>query len=743
MRKKLEITGMSCASCAAKIESTVEKLDGIREVNVNLLKNIMSVDYDDSLDLNKIIKEVENLGFKVKNLDVKNNGIDSELNKLKQQLVLSIIFTIPLVYIAMGEMLGFPIPKGLSGMENAMKFALVQLLLVLPIVFINKKYFISGFKNLYKMMPNMDSLIALGSSAAIIYGIYAVYKIYWGNTYNDLEIVRKYMMSLYFESGGAILTLITLGKFLEAKAKGKTSEAIFKLMELAPNIAIILKDGKETEVFTEDLKVGDCIVVKAGQAVAIDGVIIKGNGYLDESAITGESMQVEKSVGQNVIGGTFNTSGYFVMEVSATGDDTTLSKIISLVDEATSSKAPIAKLADKVSGIFVGAVVVIAIVAMIIWVSFGYDFEFALSIGISILVISCPCALGLATPAAIMVGTGKGAKSGVLIKSASALEELNKIDTIFLDKTGTITKGKPQVTDVITFNHQEKELMELAYTIENNSLHPLANAIIDYAAKANINLKEIEEFENLDGRGIKAIVDNKVCYAGNANLMNSSKINIDRFKNEGFNLSSEGKTVLYFARDNVCLGLIAVADTVKKNSAKAINLLKSMKIEVIMLTGDNQLTAKAIGKQVGVSSVIWEVLPDEKDNAVKEKQDQGRKVAMVGDGINDAPSLVRSNVGIAIGAGTDIAIESADVVLMKSDLLDVVTSIKLSRSVMRNIKQNLFWAFIYNAVLIPVAAGALFLPFNILLNPMIAALAMSFSSVSVVLNALRLKFIRK
>ncbi len=748
-KQDFAITGMTCSACSSRIEKKVSQLDGVENVSVNLLKNSMNVSFDeDKLSSQEIMDRVEKTGYgaSLKNAtktEEKKENKNDEVDAIKKRLIVSTIFAVPLLYLAMGEMIGLWLPSFFMGVENAMVFALTQFLLSLPIVFVNRKYFSIGFKNLIHGAPNMDSLIAVGTSAALLYGVYALFKISWGLGHGDLMMVHQFSMDLYFESAGVILTLITLGKFLEAQAKAKTSDAITKLMELTPSRALVIRDGVEVEVATEDIQLNEIVVVKAGATIPVDGKVIEGHAFIDESAITGESMPIEKSAEDKVVGGTTNQSGYFKMQVTAVGEDTALSKIIHLVDEATSSKAPIAKLADKISGVFVPIVLVIAATAVIVWMLLGYSFEFALSIGIAILVISCPCALGLATPTAIMVGTGMGAKNGVLIKSAEALEITQSVNTIFLDKTGTITEGKPKLTDLKAVSVSENDLIQFAASLENKSGHPLAEPLVKKADEMNIDLLEVTDFKLLPGKGIQGTIKGKVGYAGNRRLMESVNINIQELISFEEELSKNGKTPLYFASEDQCLGVIGVADVVKETSRQAIQELKAMGIEVVMLTGDNEITAHAIQSQVGVDKVIAEVLPEDKEKEVRLAQEQGKRVAMVGDGINDAPSLARADVGIAIGAGVDIALESADVVLMKSDLLDVVTTIRLSRKVMANIKQNLFWAFIYNVIGIPVAAGILYLPFGLLLNPVIAAAAMSFSSVSVVLNALRLRLFSK
>jgi Cu+-exporting ATPase len=752
MKEKFNVTGMSCSACSANVEKSVKKLQGVKAVNVNLLSNSMSVDFDNTKISNeKIIKAVEDAGYgaqlKSSNKDITKqspvNSADLELKEMKTRIIVSFLFLIPLMYLSMGHMLNWYLPDWAHGTKNALIFSFAQFLLTLPIVYINQKYYRVGFKALFHGTPNMDSLIAIGSSAALLYGIFAIFKIGYGLGYNDIQTVQKYSMDLYFESAGTILTLITLGKYLEARSKGKTSQAISKLINLAPKTASVIRDGIETEVPVEDVEIGDTVVVRPGQSIPVDGVITEGNSSVDQSILTGESIPIEKQAGDKVIAASINKSGYFKFEAQKVGNDTTLAKIIELVDEASSSKAPIAKLADKISGVFVPAVILIAVVSSIVWLALGQSFEFALSIGISVLVISCPCALGLATPVAIMVGTGQGALHGILIKSAEALETAHTVNTVVLDKTGTITQGKPVVTDIITAeNITEDNLLILAASIEKPSEHPLAEAITEKSDERKLKLKQTEKFEPLAGYGISAYIDGKKYSAGNIKMMKHLNIDIGDFERISDKLAEDGKTPLYFAQGNKLLGVIAAADIVKPTSSEAIEQFKQMGIDVVMLTGDNKRTAEAIKKQLSIDKVIAEVLPDDKESEIRRIQESGKKVAMIGDGINDAPALARADVGIAIGAGTDIAIESADIVLMKNDLLDAVTAVKLSKQVIKNIKENLFWAFFYNSIGIPIAAGLFYFAFGWKLNPMFAAAAMSLSSVCVVSNALRLKFFK-
>lgn len=749
MRKETyDVTGMTCSSCVRHVEKAVEKQPGVKKVTVNLLKNSMVVDYDENkLNQAEIENAVSDAGYGAKlrsknadlTKDTEENSAQKEYESYKRRLIWSVIFTVPLIYLSMGHMLGWPLPFFFLGTTNAITFAFTQFLLLLPVVYLNRSYFINGFKSLFKGTPNMDSLVALGASAALVYGIFTIYKIGIGLGFLDFKSVSAHVMNLYFESAGTILTLITLGKTLEAKAKGKTTDAISKLLNLAPKTARVLRDNQEKNVPVEEVKKDDVVIVKAGESIPVDGVIISGSASIDESALTGESLPVDKKEGDKAIGATINRNGYFKMRVTKTGDETVLAQIVKLVDEATSSKAPIANLADRVSGVFVPIVIGIAFIAAIIWLLLGSTFEFALSIGISVLVISCPCALGLATPTAIMVGTGQGAINGILFKSAKALETTHELQTIVFDKTGTITEGKPVVTDIFPLQNTENDLLQIAASLESLSEHPLAQAITTSAKEKNLSFLEVEKFTQVAGQGISGIIDGKKILAGNLKMMNENQIETTS-ANFLDNSKNGGKTTLYFAQDNRLIGIIRVADVIKDTSKEAIEELNQMGLQTIMLTGDNETTARAIAKKAGIRNVIAEVLPADKEHEIQKLQNQGQKVAMVGDGINDAPALARADVGIAIGAGTDIAIDSADVVLMKSQLTEVSTAIRLSKATIKNIKENLFWAFIYNIIGIPIAAGIFYPAFGFKLSPMIGALAMSFSSVFVVTNALRLRF---
>ena len=748
--QKFDVTGMTCSACSARIEKNINKTGGVLEANVNLLTNSMTVKYDDTVLSDKdIIKIVEDTGYGAssvmeKKAEVKSEAKDdkSEIKEMKRRVIVSLFFAVPLFYISMGHMLNWPLPGIFHGTENALTFAFTQFLLCLPVMIVNSKYYKVGFKTLFKGSPNMDSLIAIGTSAAAAYGIYAIYKIGYGLGHMDMDMVMQFSMDLYFESAAVVLALITLGKYLEARAKGRTSDAIRKLIDLSPKTALVERNGIEREIPVEDVVKGDIIIVKPGQSIPVDGTIIFGNSSIDESMLTGESMPVEKKAGDKVVGASINKSGFFKFEAQRVGDDTTLAQIIKLVEEASSSKAPISKMADKISGIFVPVVIATALLATIAWMISGADFEFALSIGIAVLVISCPCALGLATPTAIMVGTGKGAENGILVKSAEALEIAHHVQTVVMDKTGTITEGKPRVTDLVSDGIDELEMLRIAASAEKGSEHPLADAIVEEAKQLNLDLYDAENFEAIPGQGLKAYVNNKKYYLGNLRLIKEQKIDIGSFEEKSIKFADEGKTPLYFADENKVLGIISVADIVKPTSQAAIEEFEAMGIEVVMLTGDNKKTAEAIRKQLGITRAVAEVLPQDKEREIRKIQEQGRKVAMIGDGINDAPALARADVGIAIGAGTDVAIESADIVLIRNDLLDAVTAVQLSKATIKNIKQNLFWAFIYNTIGIPLAAGVFYGILGWKLNPMFAGAAMSLSSVSVVSNALRLKFFK-
>lgn len=748
MAKELfNVTGMTCAGCSARVEKTVAGLEGVQQAAVNLLTNSMEVRFDEGvLTAQDIIKAVEKTGYgaSVKGKESASpkageTAAEAEVKNAKIRLVWSVIFLAPLFYISMGHMAGLPIPSFLHGTENALSFAFTQFLLTVPIVFINFHYFKNGFKNLFRLSPNMDSLIAIGASAAVVYGIVAIYRISWGMGHDDMHLVHRYSMDLYFESAGTILTLITLGKLLESKAKRKTTDAITRLINLRPQTAVVIRDGKQTEVPIDQVAAGDIVAVKQGGAVPVDGIIVSGSCTVDESIITGESMPVEKQTGDSVIGAAINLSGYAEVRATKVGQDSTLNQIIKLVEEASATKAPVARLADKISGVFVPVVIAIAVVAAVVWLLLGYGTEFALSTGIAVLVISCPCALGLATPTAIMTGTGRGAQMGILIKSAEALETAGRIDTVVLDKTGTITEGKPRVTDIIPLSADKQELLSAALAVESLSEHPLAQAVVEYAKKTDCKELKAEGFVSCGGKGVSAEVQGKTVYAGNIRLMQEKGIDVSEQRQTIDALAQQGKTPLFFAKNKSIMGIIAVADVVKETSAAAVRELKGMNIDVVMLTGDNKATAKAIGDSCGIDNVVAEVLPQDKEQQVRQLQQGGHRAAMVGDGINDAPALAKADVGIAIGAGTDIAVDSADVVLVKSSLLDIVKLIQLSRATMRNIKENLFWALIYNTIGIPLAAGVFFSFLGWRLNPMYGAAAMCFSSVCVVLNALRLR----
>lgn len=729
-----KVEGMTCSACASRVERVTKKLSGVESSVVNLATEKLTINInEDEVGYSEIKAAVDKAGYKLVKEEekVEENKKKDESQLLLTRFIVSVVFTVPLLIITMGHMLGMPLPHIIDSMMNPLNFAVTQLILTVPVMVVGYKFYNIGIKNLFKLSPNMDSLIAIGTLAAFVYGIFGIYKIQIGET--------NYAMHLYFESAAVILTLITLGKYLEAISKGRTSQAIKALMGLAPKTATIVRNNAEMVIPIEEVIAGDIILVKPGEKLPVDGDIIEGNTSIDESMLTGESLPVEKTIGSSVIGASVNKTGFIKYKATKVGKDTALAQIVKLVEEAQGSKAPIAKLADVISAYFVPTVIVLAIVSSIAWLIAGETPVFSLTIFIAVLVIACPCALGLATPTAIMVGTGKGAENGVLIKGGEALETTHQIKTIVFDKTGTITEGKPVVTDIITNGISEDEILVLAASSEKGSEHPLGEAIVRGAEDRGLELKEIEEFNAIPGHGIEVKIENKHILLGNQKLMKEKRIEIDVLLNASDKLASEGKTPMYIAIDNVLGGIVAVADTVKPSSKSAIEALHNMGIKVAMITGDNKKTADAIAAQVGIDIVLAEVLPEDKANEVKKLQGENTKVAMVGDGINDAPALAQADVGIAIGSGTDVAIESADIVLMKSDLMDVITAIKLSKATIKNIKQNLFWAFGYNVLGIPVAMGILHIFGGPLLNPMIAAAAMSLSSVSVLTNALRLR----
>ena len=754
MKEKFDVTGMTCSACSSRVEKCVSKLEGVNEVSVNLLTNSMQVEFNDAVIQEQgIIDAVVHAGYgasvqgKKKASDTreslkenKKNPVQEHMEYMKKRTIWSFIFLIPLMYVSMGHMIGLPLPGFLHGTVNAVGFAMTQFLLCIPVIYINRAYYTKGFSTLLHGATNMDTLIAVGSAASLVYGVFAIYRMGYGLGVQDMDLVNRYLHDLYFESAVMILALINIGKYLEARSKGKTSEAINKLMDMAPKTAFAERNGTVVEITAEEIQIGDILQVKPGSSVPADGVVLEGVTSIDEAAITGESIPVQKVPGDSVIAATMNKAGFFRMKASKVGDDTTFSQIIRLVEDASASKAPIAKIADKIAGVFVPIVMTIALITAAVWLLAGAEFEFALSCAISVLVISCPCALGLATPVAIMVGTGKGAENGILIKSGEALEVTHNIQSVVLDKTGTITQGKPAVTDIHGVKTDSKELLKIAAAMEKKSEHPLAEAVLAKAEEEKISLPEALEFSAVAGMGIEAVIEGKKYYAGNLRLMKEKGIDCTGIKDYLETLTGEGKTPLLFADEKELLGVVGAADIVKSTSAQAIRELKKMGIQVIMLTGDNERTAKAIQRQLDIDTVIAEVLPQDKEREVAKLQENGQKVAMVGDGINDAPALARADVGIAIGAGTDVAIESAHIVLMKNDLLDVVTAISLSKAVIRNIKENLFWAFFYNVCGIPLAAGVFYTALGLKLSPMFGAAAMSLSSLFVVSNALRLRF---
>ena len=765
--EKYNVTGMTCAACQANVTRCVSKLEGVADVNVSLLANQMTVSYDETkVGEDDIVQAVEKIGYGASSLERQTaspskGGFRSEwqarqdqaLNgqkQMKRRLISSIVLLVPLMYIAMGGMMGLPVPWFFVGMENSLVNALAQLLLTIPVLFINRHFFQTGFKALWHRAPNMDSLVAIGSGASLVYGLFAMFRLAYGFGHGDMGLVHEYAHALYFESSAMILTLVTVGKYLEARSKSKTGDALGKLVDLAPKTAVVLRGGVEQTIPAEQVAAGDIVVIRPGEGIPVDGVVTEGHGYVDQAAITGESIPVEKGPGDSVISATINKNGTFQFRASKVGEDTTLSQIIRLVDEASNSKAPIARLADKVSGVFVPVVIAIAIVTAVVWLIAGMGFEFALSNAISVLVISCPCALGLATPVAIMVGTGKAAEMGILIKSAESLENLHNVDTIVLDKTGTITSGHPAVTDILPMDRSltAEQFLAEAAAAELGSEHPLAQAVVERARQLGLSLPKAEAFEAVAGRGIHARVQGREYLAGNLAFLEENHLPTAAEERSAARaaadqLAQEGKTPLLFLRDGKLLGVIAVADTIRETSRAAIRRFNEMGIRVVMLTGDNKVTAEAIRKELGIEQAISDVLPTQKEAHIRSLQEEGHKVAMVGDGINDAPALTRADIGIAIGAGTDIAIESADVVLMKDSLDDVAAAIELSRAVVRNIHMNLFWAFFYNVLGIPLAAGVLYPAFQLRLSPMIGSAAMSLSSVCVVTNALRLRFFKR
>ena len=765
--EKYNVTGMTCAACQANVTRCVSKLEGVADVNVSLLANQMTVSYDETkIGEDDIVQAVEKIGYGASSLERQTaspskGGFRSEwqarqdqaLNgqkQMKRRLISSIVLLVPVMYIAMGGMMGLPVPWFFVGMENSLVNALAQLLLTIPVLFINRHFFQTGFKALWHRAPNMDSLVAIGSGASLVYGLFAMFRLAYGFGHGDMEVIHEYAHALYFESSAMILTLVTVGKYLEARSKSKTGDALGKLVDLAPKTAVVLRGGVEQTIPAEQVAAGDIVVIRPGEGIPVDGVVTEGHGYVDQAAITGESIPVEKGPGDSVISATINKNGTFQFRASKVGEDTTLSQIIRLVDEASNSKAPIARLADKVSGVFVPVVIAIAIVTAVVWLIAGMGFEFALSNAISVLVISCPCALGLATPVAIMVGTGKAAEMGILIKSAESLENLHNVDTIVLDKTGTITSGHPAVTDILPMDRSltAEQFLAEAASAEFGSEHPLAQAVVERARQLGLSLPKAEAFEAVAGRGIHARVQGREYLAGNLAFLEENHLPATAEERSAARaaadqLAREGKTPLLFLRDGKLLGVIAVADTIRETSRAAIRRFNEMGLRVVMLTGDNKVTAEAIRRELGIEQAISDVLPTQKEAHIRSLQEEGHKVAMVGDGINDAPALTRADIGIAIGAGTDIAIESADVVLMKDSLDDVAAAIELSRAVVRNIHMNLFWAFFYNVLGIPLAAGVLYPAFQLRLSPMIGSAAMSLSSVCVVTNALRLRFFKR
>ncbi len=750
---KFIITGMTCAACQANVEKAAMRLDGVENAQVNLLTEELIASYDEEkLSEENIINAVNSIGYgaKLYNANDKNDSLKAQWDSrkkreeekeasMKKRLFSSIIILVVLMYIAMGQMMGLPVPSFIAGVENALNNAIIQMLLALPVLIINKKFFVSGFKGLIKKAANMDSLVALGSGASFLYGIFAIIMIVNAKESGDIEKLQHYAHQLYFESSAMILTLVTVGKYLEARSKRKTGDALGKLVELSPKTATIIKDGVEVTIPSEDVKKDDILIIRPGERLPVDGMVTEGFSYIDQSVVTGESLPVEKSPYDEVISATLNKNGTFKMRATKVGENTTLSQIIRLVDKASSDKAPIARLADKVSGVFVPVVMIVSVLTFIIWLIVGETSETALSFAITVLVISCPCALGLATPVAIMVGTGKAAENGILIKNAAALEALQGVDTVFFDKTGTITTGEMTVSDIVTLKKglNSKELLTIAAALESGSEHPLGKAVRKKAEK--LSLPQVESFSAFQGMGICGYIDSEKYISGNVRFLNKNGIDCTIIEKELNSLSSEGKTPLIFANEKEILGILAVSDTIRDDSKNAITALNNMGVKTIMLTGDNINSADFIGKNAGVSAVIAELLPQDKELYIRNAQENGEKVAFIGDGINDAPALTRADIGIAIGAGTDIAIDSADIVLIKNTLTDAVKAVELSKAVMQNIKMNLFWAFFYNILGIPLAAGALYPILGLKLTPMIGSAAMSLSSVCVVTNALRLR----
>ncbi|HHU96393.1 MAG TPA: heavy metal translocating P-type ATPase [Petrimonas sp.] len=746
--EKYNITGMACSACAAHVEKSVQKLDGMREVSVNLLTNSMSVEFDEKrLSSQDIIHAVQEAGYsafwvqpeKTESSSTRIDYVAKEQQALKKRFIASLIFLVPLIYLSMGSMVGLPLPLSISIDKNPLLFAFAQFILTIPIFIINGKFFTNGFRALGKLVPTMDSLVAIGSSAAFIYGIYALVRIYLGLKQGDWELVSQFSHNLFFESGATILTLITLGKYLEARSKRRTSDALSKLIDSAPETATVTRFGEEVEIPAEEVVVGDMVSIRPGQKIPVDGEVTEGISAVDESAITGESIPVTKEPGDTVISASINKTGYLLFRATKVGADTTFSQIVKLLEEASASKAPIARLADRVSRVFVPTVILIALISTVAWLLFGQSFEFALSIGISVLIISCPCALGLATPVAIMVGTGKGAEKGILFKSGEALEMGSKLDAVVFDKTGTVTKGELRVTDIVPIRDlDENGLLKIAASLEAYSEHPISKAALSRAEEKKLSLYPVSNFVAVPGKGVSGEIVEKQCKIGNQAYI-SENIDTTAIDDLLFSITQQGKTALLVADDKKVLGVIGVADVLKPTSRRAVDELKSMGIHTVMLTGDYRLTAHAIQKELGADQVIAEVLPQDKDKAIQELRQSGMKVAMVGDGINDAPALARADLGFAMSTGTDVAVESADVVLMKNDPHDVVTAIRLSKATLKNIKQNLFWAFFYNTIGIPLAAGIFYPILGWTLSPTFAAIAMSLSSITVVLNALRLK----